>query len=228
MTDKWTDQLSAYLDGDLDSKDRAALEVHLAECDECAAVLEQLRGVVGWAQTYSGSEPERDVWPAVAGEIRKSPRGVVNLAAEREQRSTGRRFSLPLALAATVSFLVVGSGSWWLARATVPENRIAAVIDVSAPEEGFSVAAAIHAAQTYGPAIADLERMLLAEPSTLDTSTVRVLREKLAMIDRAMAEAQEALARDPGSAYLSEHYTGMMRKKLTVLRAVARRVEAET
>ncbi len=228
MTDKWTDSLSAYLDDELDSVDCAALEAHLEECEECRAALKQLRGVVGWAQGYSGSEPKRDVWPDVASEIRKTQRAVVNLGAEREARSTRRRFSMPQLIAAGISLLVVGSGSYMVARSTVPEDRIAAVIDVSAPPEGFAVAAAINAAQTYGPAIADLERVLLEEESGLDTATVRVLREKLAIIDRAMTEAQEALANDPNSGYLIDHYTGMMRKKLSVLRTVARRVQAES
>ena len=70
--------------------------------------------------------------------------------------------------------------------------------------------------------------MLLEEESNLDTSTVRVLREKLEIIDNAMDEAQQALARDPNSGYLIDHYTGMMRKKLSVLRSVARRVQAQT
>jgi anti-sigma factor RsiW len=228
MTDKWTVQLSAYLDGELDSVDRAALEAHLASCDECRVAVEQLRGVVGWAQAYQGSNPQRDVWPQIAGEIRKSPQAAIKLGAEREARSWWRRLTVPQAVAAAVSLLLVGSGSWWVARATAPRDRIAAVIDVSAPPEGFTVAAAIHAAKTYGPAIADLERFLLSEQTTLDTATVRVLREKLAIIDRAMAEAQDALAQDPNSGYLIDHYTEMMRKKLSVLRAVARRAEAET
>ena len=228
MTDNWTDQLSTYLDGELDSVDRAALETHLEQCDECRAALKQLHGVVVWAQAYQGREPKRDVWPGIAREIRQSARAVVNLKTVRDAHSSRRRFTLPVALAASVSLLAVGSGSWWLARFTAPEDRIAAVIDVSAPTEGISVAAAIHAAQTYGPAIADFERMLLEEQGTLDTSTVRVLREKLTIIDRAMAEAQQALAEDPNSGYLIDHYTGMMRKKLTVLRTVARRVQAET
>jgi len=227
MTDNWTDQLSAYMDGELDSKYRAALEAHLETCNECRAALEQLKGVVGWAQSYQGSKPERDVWSGIAGEIRKSAGTVVDLTTERDARSSRSWLTLPLALAASIGLLAVGSGSWWLARFTAPEDRIASVIDVSAPAEGFAVAAAIHAAQTYGPAIADLERVLLEEQSTLDTSTVRVLREKLAIIDRAMAEAKEALAQDPNSGYLIDHYTGMMRKKLTVLRTVARRAEME-
>lgn len=228
MTDRWTERLSAYLDGELDSAERAEFEAHLEECDECRITLQKLRGVVGWAQTYQGSEPVRDIWPAIASEARKSPRAVVNLNAEREQRATRNRFTVPQLIAAGISLLVVGSGSWAVARSTAPQDRIAAVIDVSAPPEGFAVEAAIHAAQTYGPAIADLERVLLEGESVLDTATVRVLREKLAIIDRAMAEAQEALAEDPASGYLIDHYTGMMRKKLSVLRSVARRVQAET
>ncbi len=228
MTDKWTDLLSAYLDEELDSVDRAALEAHLEECDECRAALNQLRGVVGWAQAYEGSEPRHDVWPEVASEIRKSQRAVVDLNVEREARGPRRRFSIPQLIAAGISLLVVGSGSWFVARSTVPEDRLVAVIDVSSPPEGFAVAAAINAAHTYGPAIADLERVLLEEESSLDTATARVLREKLAIIDRAMTEAQEALARDPNSGYLIDHYTGMMRKKLSVLRTVARRAQAAT
>jgi hypothetical protein len=228
MTDKWKDRLSAYVDGELDSVDRAALEAHVEQCDECRETLKQLRGVVGWAQSYEGRRPTRDVWPGIAAEIRKSPRAVVNLSTEREQRVSSRRFSIPQLIAAGISLLVVGSGSWFVARSTVPEDRLAEVIGVSAPAEGVTVAAAIHAARTYGPAIADLERLLLEEESSLDTTTVRILREKLLVIDKAMAEAQEALARDPNSGYLVDHYTGMMRKKLSVLRTIARRVRAET
>ena len=64
--------------------------------------------------------------------------------------------------------------------------------------------------------------MLVEQENTLDSSTVTVLQEKLAIIDRALGEAQEALAQDPGSDYLADHYTGMMKKKLAVLRAAAR------
>ena len=39
MHDTWNDRLSEYLDGELEPRERAALETHLAGCVECRADL---------------------------------------------------------------------------------------------------------------------------------------------------------------------------------------------
>lgn len=219
MSDQWTDRLSAYLDGELSTEEGAVLERHLETCAECKAALEQLRRVVAWAGSYPGRAPSKDPWPHIETAIGKARPGVVSL---ENRRIRGRFVRMPQALAAGIALLLVGAGSWWTARATAPENQMATVIDVSSSDAGVRIAAAIHAAQKYGPAIAELERALAAEQDSLDAATVKVLREQLAIIDRALAEAQEALARDPNSDFLVDHYTGMMKKKLTVLRAATR------
>ncbi|UCG88361.1 MAG: zf-HC2 domain-containing protein [Gemmatimonadota bacterium] len=227
MSDKWTPQLSAYLDGELGVAERAELERHLESCDECRADLQQLRGVVDWAAGYEGRAPANDVWPQISAAIGDTPSGVVQLATRR--RAASRLiFSVPQSLAAAVALAVVGAGGWWLARATAPENPMASVIDISARDAGATVTATVAVAQKYGPAISDLERVLLEEEGILDSTTVRILRQQLAIIDRALTEAQEALARDPASDFLADHYTGMMKKKLSVLRAAAWKVEVSS
>ena len=227
MNDKWTEQLSAYLDGELSAAKRADLEQHLESCDECRTALQQLRGVVTWAADFEGREPANDVWPQIAAVIGDTPSGVVKLDARRR---SPKRFvlSIPQSLAAAIALAVVGAGGWSLARLTAPESQMAAVIDISVPDAGATVMATIAVAQKYGPAISDLERVLLQESGTLDSTTVRVLRQQLAIIDRALTEAQEALARDPASDFLAGHYTGMMKKKLNVLRQAARKVEVSS
>jgi anti-sigma factor ChrR (cupin superfamily) len=227
MNDKWTAQLSAYLDGELSADERTDLERHLELCDECRTALQQLRGVVTWAADFEGREPANDVWPQIAAVIGDTPSGVVKLDARRR---SPKRFalSIPQSLAAAIALAVVGAGGWSLARLTAPESQMAAVIDISAPDAGATVMATIAVAQKYGPAISDLERVLLQENGTLDSTTVRVLRQQLAIIDRALTEAQEALARDPASDFLADHYTGMMKKKLNVLRQAARNVEVSS
>jgi hypothetical protein len=74
----------------------------------------------------------------------------------------------------------------------------------------------------YDAAVADLERVLAAGRSTLDTSTVRVLEQNLALIDQAIRDAERALAADPGNAYLNAHLARTMRQKIDLLRQAAR------
>jgi hypothetical protein len=84
------------------------------------------------------------------------------------------------------------------------------------------------AAPRYDAAVADLERVLAAGRGTLDSSTVRVLERNLALIDRAIADAQRALAADPGNAYLNAHLARTMRQKLDLLRQAASLAAAQS
>ncbi len=223
MTDKWTESLSGYLDGELEAGVRAELEKHLEVCSECRATITQLESVVGWAGEFAGSEPDRDVWPQILEEITDTNTAVVDLEEVRDKKRKTVWWKHSQAIAAVFAFLAVGMGVVLVATVLHPEDQISVRIDLAQPAEGLPVSTAIHAAQTYGPAIADLETVLLEGEGILDTSTVRVLCEKLDIIDQAMREAREALVQDPNSGYLVDHYTGMMRKKLTLLRSVARR-----
>jgi hypothetical protein len=67
-------------------------------------------------------------------------------------------------------------------------------------------------------AIAELQDALELNESKLDTATVRIVRENLAVIDRAIAQAQHALRRDPGNTYLNLHLAKSMRQKIELLR----------
>ena len=70
----------------------------------------------------------------------------------------------------------------------------------------------------YAAAVADLERALEQGRGRLDAATVRVIQKNLSIIDRAIREAQSALAADPGNAYLNLHLAEQMRRKLELLR----------
>src|SRR5216684_611382 len=57
--------------------------------------------------------------------------------------------------------------------------------------------------------------------SGLDPTTVRVIEKNLGIIDRAIRDAQSALAVDPANAYLNQHLAQAMRRKLELLRQAA-------
>jgi hypothetical protein len=70
----------------------------------------------------------------------------------------------------------------------------------------------------YGDTVAQLQRVLATERARLDTSTVRILEQNLAVIDRAVLEASRAVERDPSNAYLRSHLASTMRLKVALLR----------
>ena len=69
-------------------------------------------------------------------------------------------------------------------------------------------------------AVAELEDALARNESRLDTATVRVVRQNLAVIDRAIAEARAALQNDPANTYLNLHLADTMRRKVELLRRI--------
>lgn len=66
--------------------------------------------------------------------------------------------------------------------------------------------------------IASLRRTLDTRRAELDTATVRVLEENLTIIDRAIEQSRQALARDPNSSFLVEHLNSALGRKVELLR----------
>jgi predicted anti-sigma-YlaC factor YlaD len=211
MTDAWTDRLSDYLDGELPPADRAALEVHLAECAECAETLSGLRRVVTRARALEDRPPAGDLWPAIAARI--------------GGRRVPRRFSVsvPQLAAAGIALMAVSSAAGWVLH---PGTPVASPNELPATSPLAATPARMAAAGTYDAAVADLERVLAQGRGRLDTATVRVLEQNLATIDRAIAQAQRAVAADSANLYLNSHLAATMRQKLDLLRQAAALVAA--
>lgn len=211
----WSERLSAFLDGDLSAEEMAATEAHLRECVGCRAVLTDLQALVASAPGYAGRAPDRDLWPGIARAIDASR--LVPLPARRATRT--HRFSLPQLIAASVAFAVLGGGSAWLMlRADRPASSVASVT-VPSPG-GMILTRASKAAQAdsaYDLAVADLQQVLAEGRGRLDTATVRVIEDNLAIIDRAIAEARAAIERDPANAFLKNAMAANMRRKLDLL-----------
>jgi len=70
----------------------------------------------------------------------------------------------------------------------------------------------------YDATVGELQQLLTTQRGQLDTSTVRILEQNLAVIDRALNEARRAVARDPANPYLRAHLASTMRRKVDLLR----------
>ena len=228
LHEEWTDKLSDYLDDELTADERSAVDAHLRDCRECAAVLNDLKGVVARAQAVSADvrPPQADLWPGVAGRIEK---------VRQPQRFT---FTLAqLAAAAALVAAVSGGVVWQIvdrsAKASRSGDTVANAEREASAERGAAPGDVVQpsaepgdarieqvglADAQYDAAVSDLEKALHKGRGKLDASTIAIVEHNLETIDQAIRQAREALTADPANSYLSGHLVEARRRKLELLR----------
>jgi len=206
-----TERLSDYIDGSLSPSEREEVERHLAECEECANTLADLRGVVARVQALNDRPPAGDLWPGIAAFIGE---GEVVRPIKRSRRVV---FTVPQLLAAAITLMLLSAGgvTWFLRShgSAQPQGGTPVVTQVS---NKVTVTP-----KGYAAAVNELQRVLVENRGKLDSTTVRVLESKLALIDKAIGEAQQALAADPKNPYLHGHLAETQMQKLELLQRVA-------
>jgi hypothetical protein len=219
MHTQWTDQLSAYLDGELPSDERDHLERHLAECAACAQVLEDLRAVVATASGLGELPPRQDLWPAIQERIERTPLGPRIQGVPLHRRRL--RLSVPELIAASVALVTVSGGTAWLLSSRGDAPEAAPTAESGPVGDGVSTVAAGpgHFGET-SIAIAQLERTLAESRARLDPETLEVIEHNLGLINAAISEVERALAEDPGNMYLNLHMADTMRRKFELLQDI--------
>jgi anti-sigma factor RsiW len=220
--DGWIERLSEYVDGELSEGEQVALEAHLQTCPECSTTVSDLRRVVRRARTLKAHGPANDLWPGIAQRIGATPpvAAVVDLQSHRAARRRWS-FSLPQLAAAGIALMAVSGGTAWVLTTSARPDSVTQVVTVPSNTPAVAVAVGSSAAQSYAAAVADLEQVLAEGRGRLDSTTVKVIEQNLAAIDRAIAEAQKALAADSANLYLNSHLAETMRRKLDLLRQAA-------
>lgn len=234
MKHPWQDRLSEYVDGTLNTAERAECEAHLARCPECTGLVLELRAVAQRATQLGAPAPVPDLWAGIAARIGDDAARVAMGGRRRPRGRTwlrGRTRVRPfLAAAAATVFLAGGAVVWGVLRQTTPAVIPAPVATtVAPPTDGMTVLPAMARAEaTYDQATADLRAILDEGRDQLDPKTVAVLERNLALIDTAIAETETALRNDPASAYLNSYLARTMQRKLILLRQAATLVQARS
>jgi len=226
MSDRWTDRLSEYLDGELNENERSELEAHLSACAECVATLAELRQIVTRAEALENRPPTTDLWPGIAGRIGLS---TDELTERRWTRGRRVSFTVPQLIAASIVLVAASAGvAFWLGGGPRPEP-VARPTDV-APARPQLAKWMPKVEKSSDIAVTELRAALADGKRTgrLDSLTIASLERSLAVIDSAIAQATRALASDPGSAYLNHHLADTYRRKFDFLRQANRIASART
>jgi hypothetical protein len=247
MTQHITEHLSAYLDEELDARERATIDAHVRVCADCAADLDDMRRLVAYARTVAAQDvpPSRDLWSGIRARIedrgadvtdgrngavaqfqpraesRATPRHASAAAATFEQRRISMSI-VQLAAAAVLLMAVSGATAWFL-RGSAPVNPVSVdapsiQAEVEPTAPSGEVRLVNFADAQYDAAVSDLERALDERRNDLNPRTVEILERNLKLIDAAIAQARQALEEDPGNTYLNRHLVESRRRKLDLLR----------
>lgn len=228
MSDQWTDRLSEYLDDELDVAGREALEAHLLECVECGHTLAQLRSVVARAGQVIDREPPQDLWPAIAARLAVPQLEVVTADAATARGRRRVSFSIPQLAAASVAMMLMSAGTMYMLVRGDDAPQVAEVAPVQTPPAPVGAAQVRAVTRNYDAAVQELETVLERNRNQLDTTTVRVLEQNLAIIDRAITEARAALGQEPANPYLSRYLDQAMQKKVQLLQRATSVMRAQT
>ncbi|HEU5218847.1 MAG TPA: zf-HC2 domain-containing protein [Gemmatimonadales bacterium] len=191
------DRFDAYVDGRLSDSEAAALEAHLQGCTACHDALTHLDGAIGAAGALPRSvTPPSDLWPGIERRL-------------ESRRPFRRRVAVPgwqLAAAAVLLVAVSSAGTALLLRQRPAEPAGEVVANVSALESQYSAASA------------ELSQALEQARARLSPATVATIERSLRIIDAALAESREALARDPGNPALGRLVVAAWQQKVDLLR----------
>jgi hypothetical protein len=164
------------------------------------------------AELPKSIEPPRDMWPQIADRI---SRGKV-VAGEFGRPAAQPLWRRPawLAAAAAVALVVTTSA----VTTVVLRNRLPAGAAIPTPRGLVQDFASVET--EYLSASSEILRAVHAGQVQLSPATIAVLEKNLLVIDDALRESREALARDPANSALREMVLASYRQKLDLLRRV--------
>lgn len=211
------ERLDDWIDGELPEAAAAEVEGHLASCALCQERERRMRQVLAHAASLPRSlTPPRDLWPGIARRVER----------ERSWSWASGSWS-PWALAAAATVVVGLAAVLWTGRppaavrtveipVATPEARLAALPGVVSDP----VLAA--AEREYEEAANALLEALQKRQSGVQPETLSAVRSNLEVIDRALGEVRQALARNPSNPELNRMLVATHRKKVEVLRRVVK------
>lgn len=208
------------VDGRLDGAEQRRVERHLEGCEDCRALVEDLRSIHAAAFMLDRREPKPETWAKVQAAVaadaaagsRFSPAGVRrSVAASGWPVWLGAAAALVLATVIGVLPLINRAPQTHDDSATVaqPAGEPATVESVTAEFEA--------AEKHYQKAIDDLQTIANKDTGELDPNVAAVLQKNLGVIDQAISESRAALKAQPSSSNAQNGLFEALRTKVALL-----------
>jgi anti-sigma factor RsiW len=191
---------------------RANAESHTAECAQCAGDVARLHALMTRVQQLPEGSAELDaIWPEIRSRIERSK--IAALGTEPAVRRSRSQWRLAGIVAGVAAALLV---AFLLGRESRPR-----VDDVVASGNGTTpVASVADSSRVYQEEVQSLLEEFELRRATMRPATTATVERDLRIIDGAIEELNDALARDPDNPALRQLLAASYRQKRDLLKQV--------
>ncbi len=213
-----TETLSDYVDDLVGSGDRAALESHIAACESCSGLVDDLTRLKDTARALGPIAPPAHIWDNIQATLSSGASSASVPTTTRQSRSQWMGLAAALVL--------VTAGAYFFTRMTSPgspglSNKDTAHVDAGNANASPTVETVeqelAKAAQHYETAIAQLEAVARQDNNALPADTAAKLQVSLAQVDKFIAESRAALDTEPQSSPARDSLFTALRTKVEIL-----------
>jgi anti-sigma factor RsiW len=208
------------VDGRLDGAEQRGVERHLESCENCRALVEDLRSIRAAAFMLDRREPAAGTWSKVQAAIAADPAPKGRLLNMGSRLGGGGRTNWAVWLGAAAALIlatVIGLLPL-MNRAEQPHDDSALGDGAEAEVTVESVTAEFEAAERhYQKAIDDLQTIANKDTGELDPNVASVLQKNLTVIDQAITESRAALRSQPSSSNAQSGLFDALRTKVALL-----------
>ncbi|MCP3674805.1 MAG: hypothetical protein GY829_10110 [Gammaproteobacteria bacterium] len=159
-------------------------------------------------------EPETDLWPKIAEQIRDLPQ--VNLEQSSSNQSSNNSW-MPMAVAASMFIAVGALGFAGYINYSVQQQEESAIVDTLLVEEQSTVELI---EQPFMVARTSYLTALVTQEQQMSPEVRDVLKKNLTIIDAATREIRQALKENPDDPFLTEALLLTRQKELALLNQV--------
>ena len=220
------EERQTFADDTMSPEQRTSAEAHLAACQSCAHDVARLTTLMKRIhETPAPTAPLDELWPTIRARIEQSK--VVPLAAGAGTGDGGRGAGEPVHRA------IVGRRARWFASIGVlaaaailaivvqmrsPANRAVAISGADTNEAAFI--AVVDSAHAYEAEAKVLLDKLELQRAMLRPDAAKALEHDLHVVDVAIAELKDAVARDPNNPALRQLLATSYRQKVDLLKRI--------
>ncbi len=204
-----------------DPAELAALEAHAAACDACRQQLALDREISAAARGMQRSWESPELWPRIEQQLRAEPRPASSgwLAS----LFAGWQFNWQVAMATAALALLAVASAWLVLDHRPPVSPPNDRIVVDARERLLTEQALAEVEQAEAAYVASIDRLsALAAPKlqNADSALLANYREKLLVLDAAIAECRTQLDQNRFNAHLRRELLSIYRMKQSALNEV--------